>query len=259
MQVYRGMDIGTAKPTPEERRGVLHHMIDLVDPSEEFTVAQFAEAGRSIIESTTVPLVITGGSGLHFRALVDPMSFAPTEPEVRAALEAHTVEELRERLLAADPEAASHVDLANHRRMVRALEIHELTGETPSARASSAEAGMLRNYEARYEFRGFGIDPGDELDSRIQRRLDGMWEKGLVEEVRSLWPRMGRTARSAVNYKQVGDHLEGRITETEAYDEALRATRQLARRQRTWFRRDPRVRWIPWSEGSMADRILEAL
>src|SRR5690606_13454791 len=146
----------------------VHHMIDLVDPSEEFTVAHFAEAGRAIIESTTVPLVITGGSGLHFRALVDPMSFAPPEPDIRAAVQAHTFDELRSRLLAVGPAAASHADLANARRMVRALEIDELAGATPAARASSAEAGMLRSYEARYEFRGFGIAPGDELDSRIQ-------------------------------------------------------------------------------------------
>lgn len=259
VQVYRGMDIGTAKPTMEERRGVVHHMIDIVEPSEEFTVAQFAAAGREIIEGAQGPLIICGGSGLHFRSLVDPMSFAPTDPDLRRDLEALGVEELRRRLLAADPRAGDHVDLENHRRIVRALEILELTGLTPSDRASAPEAERLRRYEARYEFEAFGIDPGDHLDDRIEVRLDEMRERGLVDEVRALWPHMGRTARSAVNYRQIGDHLEGRSTEDEAFREAARATKRLARRQRTWFRRDPRVRWIPWEPGSMTDRILEAL
>ncbi|MFO7299971.1 MAG: tRNA (adenosine(37)-N6)-dimethylallyltransferase MiaA [Actinomycetes bacterium] len=259
MQVYRGMDIGTAKPTLEERRGVPHHMIDLVDPAEEFTVAEFAAAGRAIIETASKPLVICGGSGLHFRALVDPMSFAPTDPDLRAELEGLDLDELTERLLAADPDAGAHVDLGNHRRVVRALEIYELTGATPSRRAADPEAERVRRYEARYGFTAFGIDPGEELDDRIRQRQETMWARGLVDEVRDLWPRMGRTARSAVNYRQVGEYLEGRATEEEAYEEALRATRRLARKQRTWFRRDPRVRWIPWDEAAAAERILEAL
>ncbi len=259
MQVYRGMDIGTATPTPEERRGVRHHMIDLVDPSEEFSVAQFAVLGRPMLESSPVPLVIAGGSGLHFRALVDPMTFPPTDPEVRDRLEALTADEAKERLLASDPDAGAHVDLENHRRMIRALEILELTGQTPSARAGGSEAEQLRRYLPHHPFTAFGIDPGEALDDRIDRRLQEMREEGLVEEVRELWPCMGRTARSAVNYRQIGDYLEGRMREEEAFAEAARATRKLARRQRTWFQRDPRVRWIPWEPGAMAARILEAL
>lgn len=259
MQVYRGMDIGTAKPTSEERRGVVHHMIDLVDPADEFSVAQFAAVGRPLLEACSVPLVIAGGSGLHFRALVDPMTFPPTDPEVRDRLQTLTVAEAQERLLSSDPEAGKHIDLENHRRMIRALEILELTGKTPSIRAAAAEAEQLRRYLPRHDFTAFGIDPEGALDERIDRRLQEMREEGLVEEVQELWPRMGRTARSAVNYRQLGEYLEGRMGEQEAFAEAARATRKLARRQRTWFQRDPRVRWIPWEPGAMAARVLEAL
>lgn len=261
MQVYRGMDIGTAKPGIEERRGVPHHMIDLVDPAEEFSVAQFAEFGRKIIEGAGVPLVVSGGSGLHFRALVDPLTFPPTDSEVRRSLEALDAPALRTAVLEADPDAGSHVDLDNPRRVVRALEILELTGETPSARAATAEADAVRSYEARYPFRAFGTDPGALLDERIDRRLETMREAGLVAEVEGLWESMGRTARSAVNYRQIGAYLEGGIGLEEAFVAAARATRGLARRQRTWFQRDPRVQWIPWSPSpaAVAARILEAL
>lgn len=259
MQVYRGMDIGTAKPTIDERMGVVHHMVDVVEPSEEFTVAQFAAAGRPLLEDSSVPLVIAGGSGLHFRALVDPMTFAPTDSGVRRQLEALEADEVRARLLTADPGAGRHVDLDNHRRMVRALEITELTGKTPSIRAAAPEAEQLRRYTPLHPFTAFGVDPSNALDERIDLRLRQMREAGVVDEVRDLWPRMGRTAKGAVNYRQIGAHIEGRISLEEAFVEAGRATRKLARRQRTWFQRDPRVRWIPWEPGAMAARILEGL
>ncbi len=121
MQVYRGLDIGTAKPTIIERRGIPHHMVDLVEPSEEFSVAEFRQQGRRVMEAVSKPLIITGGSGLHFRSLVDPMTFAPTDPELRAELEATDLHELVEELTDADPEAGQHVDLANPRRVVRAV------------------------------------------------------------------------------------------------------------------------------------------
>lgn len=261
MQVYRGMDIGTAKPDILERAGVVHHMIDVVDPSEEYTVAEFAATGRRIIEYSEVPLVVSGGSGLHFRSLVDPMSFAPTDAEVRARLESCDGERLRAMLLEADPDSERHVDLGNRRRVIRALEVLELTGETPSARAVTTEAEELRRYVPRYPFTAFGLDPGERLDTRIDHRLDEMRASGLVEEVRRLWDRMGRTARNAVNYRQVGDYLEGKIGLDEAFAEAARSTRRLARRQRTWFHRDPRVRWIPWTDDpeGATQRILEGL
>lgn len=261
MQVYRGMDIGTAKPTLAERRGVPHHLIDIVEPSEDHTVAAYAEAGRSLIESSERPLIISGGSGLHFRALVDPMSFPPTDPEVRARVEALPEEELVQRLLSEDPSAGDAVDLANRRRVVRAVEVLELTGLTPSARAGQSEAEALLRYEPRYPFQAIGIDPGPLLDERIERRMSRMMDLGLVEEVAGLWDRMGRTARAAVNYRQIGMYLAGECDLDEAVAEAIRATRKLARRQRTWFGRDPRVAWIPWTPdpSAMAGRILEAL
>jgi tRNA dimethylallyltransferase len=261
MQVYRGMDIGTAKPTLVERRGVHHHMIDLVDPDQDFSVASFASAGRRVIDSAMTPLVISGGSGLHFRALVDPMSFAPTDPGLRARLEAGTPESMAARLLEVDPDAGNHVDLANHRRVVRALEIHQITGETPSERARTAEAEDLRRYVSRVGFTAVGIDPGDQLESRVDRRLASMRSGGFVEEVAGLWEGMGRSARSAVGYRQIGDYLKGIVDLDTALTNAARATKRLARKQRTWFHRDPRIRWIPWGSdpGRLARRVVEEL
>ena len=138
MQVYRGMDIGTAKPTVIERKGVVHHMIDVVDPSVEYTVAEFRRMGRHIIERSSKPLIISGGSGLHFRALVDPMSFAPTNPALRSELEAEDHLMLVDELTKADDRAGLLVDLANPRRVIRAVEVLRLTGETPSDRSASA-------------------------------------------------------------------------------------------------------------------------
>lgn len=261
MQVYRGMNVGTAKPTLIERRGVPHHLIDLVEPEEEFTVAQYRRIGRDVIESSEVPLILVGGSGLHFRALVDPMSFAPTDAELRSDLEEEDLEELVERLAEFDPLAASHVDLANKRRVVRALEIAILTGETPSRRAQSAEAEDLRRYVPDIEFTAVGVDPGGAIEERIDRRLEEMRRGGLLEEVRGLRGRMGRTARSAVGYREILEHMEGRTTIDEAFDSIRQNTRKLAKKQRSWFQRDPRIRWIPWmdAEGDRVERAMEIL
>jgi tRNA dimethylallyltransferase len=261
MQVYRGMNVGTAKPTIIERKGVVHHMIDVVEPEEEFTVAQYRRMGREVIDASTVPLVIAGGSGLHFRALVDPMSFAPTDDELRADLEELDLGEVVGRLLALDPDAGSHVDLANERRVVRALEIAILTGETPSRRANSAEAEDLRRYVPDIEFTAVGVDPGSAIDERIDQRLDEMRRGGLVDEVRGLRGRMGRTARSAVGYREILEHLEGETSLEEAFRAIGQNTRKLAKKQRTWFQRDPRIRWIPWieDESERVDRAMEIL
>jgi tRNA dimethylallyltransferase len=254
------MDIGTAKPTMLERRGVPHHMVDVAEPEEEFSVARFRMLGRGVLAESDAPvMVITGGSGLHFRALVDPMSFAPTDSETRAELEVRDPESLVEELLAADPGAASHVDLANPRRVVRALEVYLLTGETPSSRADTAEAEEVRRYVAEIEFEAVGVDPGGDLDARVERRLASMRDGGLVDEVRSLAPRLGRTARSAVGYREILDALAGKTSVEAAFEHAAAATKKLARKQRTWFQRDPRIRWIPWIEDveQRTGRILE--
>lgn len=258
MQVYRDMNVGTAKPTIIERRGVAHHLIDLVDPSEEFSVADYRRAGRAIIDEADTDLLIVGGSGLHFRALVDPMSFAPTDPGVRAELEARSLDDLVAELLSLDPDAGTHVDLANMRRVVRALEVARLTGETPTHRARSAEAEDLRRYVADIEFTAVGIDPGEKIDERIDLRLEQMLRGGLVEEVRGLAGRMGRTASLAVGYREMLGHLEGKKSLEVAVDEIRQNTRKLARKQRTWFQRDPRIRWIPWMEDE-DDRIQRAM
>jgi tRNA dimethylallyltransferase len=260
MQVYKGMDIGTAKPTVLERQGIIHHLIDVADPSEEFSVARFRRLGRQVLEETeSAAVVISGGSGLHFRALVDPLSFAPTDPDVRAELETQATQSLVAELLEADPEAGALVDTANRRRVIRAVEIYRLTGETPSARAVSAAAEDVRRYVPEIQFVAIGIDPGEELDDRIDMRLRDMRSAGLVDEVRSLAPRMGRTARGAVGYREVLSALAGQMPMEEAFEHAAANTKKLARRQRTWFQRDPRIRWVPWIDDhdQRLRRILE--
>ncbi len=262
MQVYRRMDIGTAKPTMLERGGIPHHLIDVADPSEDFSVAEFRTMGQDLLEARSgQSTVIAGGSGLHFRALVDPMSFAPTVSTVREILEGRDLGGLVADLESADPEAGRHVALQNRRRVVRALEIYQLTGETPSSRAASAAAGMVRRYESEIEFEAFGIDPGEEIDHLIRMRLESMRTGGLVDEVKALAPILGRTARAAVGYREVLDALDGKFTMDEAFERIEANTRKLTRRQRTWFQRDPRIQWIPWSVEPLvlAKRIMEII
>jgi len=249
MQVYRGMDIGTAKPTPHERSRVRHHMIDVVDASEEYTVAWFQQEARAIIENSTVEtLILVGGTGLHFRAVVDPMRFPGTDPDVRAAVEALDPTEARRRLLAIDPRAGEAVDLDNPRRVTRALEIYEVAGLTPTQRTAAPERRALEAYEPELPFVAIGLDPGDRLEPRVRGRLRSMIDAGLVEEVESLRGRMSRTASGAVGYRQ----LMGVVTGEKSLDEGLaaaeKATVGLARRQRTFFRRDPRIEWLEWRD-----------
>jgi tRNA dimethylallyltransferase len=260
MQVYRGMDIGTAKPTFLERAGIVHHLIDVADPSEEFSVAAFRRLGRRVLSETEAPaIVISGGSGLHFRALVDPLSFAPTDPDLREELESRQTEQLVTDLLEADPGAAAFVDVANSRRVIRAVEIYQLTGETPSTRAATAAAEDVRRYVPEIAFEAIGLDPGAGLEDRIDVRLRQMKETGLIDEVRSIAPRMGKTARSAVGYREVLAALNGEVSMDQALDLASVSTKKLARKQRTWFQRDPRIRWIPWIDDpdQRLRRILE--
>ena len=245
MQVYREMDIGTAKPTIIERGAVPHHMIDVVGPEEEFSVGQFRSQALEIMAGLG-KVLITGGSGLHFRALVDPMSFAPTDPGLRAELEASQIGDLVSELTTVDPLAGRHVDLDNSRRVIRAMEIYRITGAIPSARAATAEAEKLRRYVANIPFTAVGLDPGEALGGRVEARMKQMREGGLVEEVGSLRGRLGRTARAAVGYRELCDAFDGRFSVDEAIDQATRNTMKLARRQRTWFQRDPRIRWVPW-------------
>jgi tRNA dimethylallyltransferase len=172
MQVYRGMDIGTAKPTTADRTRISHHMIDVVDPIDPYSVAEFRIEARRSVESVSAPLLVAGGSGLHFRSLVDPLDFGPTDGAVRAELEGSDTETLREVLVAADPQAADHVDFDNRRRVVRALEILQLTGATPSERADSPRAQAVRDYESEIPLVAVGIDAGDGLAGRVEVRFD---------------------------------------------------------------------------------------
>ncbi|MPZ51588.1 MAG: tRNA (adenosine(37)-N6)-dimethylallyltransferase MiaA [Acidimicrobiia bacterium] len=247
MQVYRGMDIGTAKATTEEQARVRHHMIDVVEPEETFDVVQFREMGRAVID-TGRPMVIVGGSGLHFRSLVDPMSFAPSDPAVREELGGLPLEEVVAELLSIDSESGTHVDLSNPRRVVRALEIAHLGGGTPTERAISPEAIQLREYIPQIPFRAVGLDPGDRIADRIGIRTQRMSADGLLAEVARLAPRLGPTARTAVGYRQLLEVVTGEISEDAGFDAVESVTRHLVRRQRTFFRRDPRIQWLPWDD-----------
>jgi tRNA dimethylallyltransferase len=256
MQVYRGMNIGTAKPSVEDRRRIPHYMIDLVDPESEYTAAEFQRAARDVIDSGHhEAVIIAGGSGLHFRAIVDPHTFPPHDPRVRIELE--RLPDPVAELVAVDPGAGGVVDLANRRRVVRALEVHRLTGLTPTIRASSLEAEALRGYQGHYPFSGVGLDPGQDLEVRIAARTEAMRDQGFLEEVAGLAGRLGRTSRNAVGYRQLRDHLTGQLSLEEAWAGVNRATLGLARRQRTFFRRDPRLRWVGWDES--LERRVEAI
>jgi tRNA dimethylallyltransferase len=247
MQVYRGMDIGTAKPSTSDRARVIHHMVDLVSPDREYSAAEFQQEARGIIDSSQYDtVIIAGGSGLHFRAIVDPHNFPPHDPQVRVQLEG--LSDPVAELVAVDPGAGVVVDLANRRRVVRALEVHRLTGLTPSIRAGSLEAEALRRYQPQYQFCAAGIDPGDQLEIRITSRTGAMREAGLLDEVAGLASNLGRTSRNAVGYRQLLDHLSGQLDLEAAWEGVHRATMALARRQRTFFRRDPRIRWVDWSD-----------
>ncbi len=250
MQLYRGMDVGTAKPDAATRRRVDYRMLDVCDPSEELSVQRFQELARGHVREVLGQggrVVIAGGSGLHFRSIVDPMTFAPTDPELKGRLERSGVAELRSELLAADPGAGDVLDLANPRRVVRAVEVLRLTGTTPTERSSTTEADALRRYEPVIPFVGFGIDPGDAIVGRVVTRLERMLEDGLVAEVERLMGRLGRTASQAVAYRQYAAALRGEMSLDEAFDETVRVTNALVKRQRTFFRRDPRIEWLPWS------------
>ncbi len=247
MLVYRGMDIGTAKPTPDQRARVRHHLVDVVEPSEEFSVARFQPLARAAIADVlargAVPLLV-GGSGLYFHAVVDEFVFPPTDQAVRARLETEAAEvglpALYRRLVERDPEAARRIQPANLRRIVRALEVIELTG-----RRFSFYRGAMDQPVSRYRLTVLGLDPGPELlRARVAERVAAMAEAGLVDEVRRLRARpLSRTARQALGYKELLDALEGGTPVEAALEDVVARTRAYARRQLAWFRRDPRVRW----------------
>lgn len=245
--VYRGMDIGTAKPSKEDRRRVPHHLVDVLDPSEPSSVEWFQTAARAAVEDVLargrLPLLV-GGSGLYFRTVVDPLEFPPTDPAVRAAIEARyagKAAQAHRDLQAADPEAARRMDPANLRRAVRALEVIELTG-----RPFSDWRRAWDRWDSIYpglRVVGISVDRAA-LADRLDARIDAMLGAGWVEECRRLATQnLSATARQAIGYAELLDHLDGGLPLDEAVARIKVRTRQYAARQDRWFRRDPRVQW----------------
>lgn len=257
MQVYRGMDIGTAKPSSDHQARVPHHLVDVVEPEEEFSVAESQRIGRRAIDEAAGPILIVGGTGLALRAIVDPLEFPARDPAHRRQLEKLSPDEVRARILAADPTARDHLDFDNARRLVRALEVYDTTGLTPTTRSETKEALAVRDYQPLIPFHAVGIDPGDALRQRVATRLDAMLKDGLLEEVATLAPRLGRTASQAVGYKQLLSAVKGEISPTEGRTAVEAATMAVAGNQRKFFRRDPRIQWIEWDHDPdvLTDRV----
>jgi tRNA dimethylallyltransferase len=262
MQLYRGMDIGTAKLAPAQRAGVPHHLLDVWDVREPASVAEYQRLARRAIDGILArgrPAVLVGGSGLYLRAALDRLEFPGTDPVLRDRLERELASSgpaaLHARLAREDPAAAAAILPSNGRRIVRALEVIELSGQPFAA--------SLPAYESVYEAVQIGLRmPREELDGRISSRVDRMWRAGLVDEVTRLAGdglRAGRTASRALGYAQVLRYLDGACPQEHSRAETVRATRRFARRQEAWFRRDPRVAWLDATGGRLLTHALGAV
>jgi tRNA dimethylallyltransferase len=255
MQLYRGMDAGTAKITPAEQRGVRHHLLDVLDVAESASVAEFQQWARDAIvdcQARGVTPVVVGGSSLYIRAVIDRLDFPGTDADVRARWEAELAsrgpEALHAILAERDPDAAAQILPSNGRRIVRALEVIELTGEPFVA--------AMPPYESLYsDLQLIGLDvPREVLDTRIADRVERMWAAGFVDEVRALLPSGladGPTASRALGYRQILQFLDGEISEDEARDATIAATRAFARRQDRLFRKDPRITWLAYDDPAL--------
>jgi tRNA dimethylallyltransferase len=260
MQLYRGMDIGTAKLPATARCGVRHHLIDVLDVTETASVAAYQRDARRVVEELLtagrVP-VLTGGSGLYVRAVLDELDFPGTAPELRAELEGELAEQgapaLHERLHRLDPVAAGRILPSNGRRLVRALEVIRITGRPFSA-------ALPPSGPARYRAVLIGLDTDAAvLDARVGARVDCMFEQGLVAEVRDLLSRglrAGRTASRALGYQQIIDALDAGADPAAAAAPIAAATRRFIRRQRSWFRRDDRISWLDCQRRDLLERAL---
>ena len=259
MQVYRGMDIGTAKPSAAEQGKVPHHLIDLADPSEDFSVTRFQAAAREVlaaVEARGHRALLVGGTGLYLRAVVDALDVPGQWPAVRDELDREPdTAVLHRRLAELDPVAAGRMEVANRRRILRALEVTVGSGRPFSSFGPGLDAHPAVGFDL------FGVWlPRAVVAARIAQRLETMVERGLVEEVRGLATRpegLSRTARQALGYREVLAHVEHGVPLADALDEALRRTRTFARRQRMWFRRDPRITWYGANDNPFA--VLPAL
>ena len=252
MQVYRGMDIGTAKPTPAEQAEIPHHLIDLADPAEDWSVTRWAEAARTAvagIEARGRRALLVGGTGLYFQAVVDGLTPPGQYPEVRAELDLDKdTAALHRRLTGVDPLAASRMEPSNRRRVIRALEVSLGSGRP----FSSFGPGMTAFPGTGWRLAGLWL-PRPVVAERIGRRLREMVDLGFVEEVKALHAAgMSRTARQALGYREILSHLAGGSSVEEAVDEADRRTRAFARRQRVWWRRDPRIAWYGAANNPLA-------
>jgi len=266
MTVYRGMDVGTAKPSPADRLRVRHHLFDVARPHEEFSVARYQELARAAIEDITARgrrVLLVGGTGLYFRAVVDDLEFPGTDHLVRRELEGE-MERLGAavmygRLEAADPTTAAKIEPGNVRRTVRALEVAAVTG-----RPFSAFAERWTTYPAEpVRAAGIRVDPAA-LRARIDERVRSQLQGGLLQEARALLAGRGLspTARQAIGYAEAIDRLSGRVTLAEAETRIVKRTRNLARRQMAWFRTDPRIRWFDADDrgaASVIDEVTEYL
>jgi tRNA dimethylallyltransferase len=249
MTVYRGLDIGTAKPSPEQLGAVPHHLVDVAEPFEPFNVALFQRLARRAlgdIRERGRTALLVGGSGLFYRAVVDQLEFPGTDPGLRRSLEAEALAigtpALHVRLAALDPAAAGKMEPTNTRRVVRALEVAGLTGMP----FSSFGEGWERYPEGRARTAGIRV-PTETLGARIEERAHRLLEGGLLEETRGLLERGAErllTASQAIGYAEAAEHINGEITLDEAREKIVRRTKALARRQMAWFRRDPRIRWF---------------
>lgn len=254
MQVYRGMDIGTAKLTEVERGGIEHHLIDVWDVAEVANVARYQELARAAIAQVhsrdRIPLVV-GGSGLYVNAVLDDLRFPGHDPQVRARLEQDLLElgapVLHERLSRLDPQAAAGILPTNGRRLVRALEVWEITGAAPRTR--------MPEPTSVYPVTLLGLRmPTDQLDIRLHQRVEHMWQRGFVAEVESLGGQLRNspTAQYALGYRQILTYLDGQCSEDEAFNATVRATKKFSRRQTSWFGRDTRISWFD-ANGSLQD------
>ncbi|PXY89130.1 tRNA (adenosine(37)-N6)-dimethylallyltransferase MiaA [Bifidobacterium asteroides] len=256
-QMYRGMDVGTAKPSIQERQAVVHHLIDIIEPEEVMSVARFQAMARSLIadlRAKGIRPILVGGSGLYTRAVIDDLSFPGTDPAVRARLEERAQEEgpglLFRQLQERDPEAADRMDPRNVRRTVRALEVMEITGRPYSA--------SLPRYRYLLPALQLGLDlPREELDRRIDQRTQAMRDHGLVDEVSRLRNRLGTTASRALGYQQILDYLYGRTDLDSAFELIAQKTKRLARKQMGWFGRDPRIHWLNALAPDLARQALD--
>ena len=251
MQVYREMNIGTAKPTPAEQQAVKHHLLDLVAPDELFTVARFVELADAVIASSDRPLIATGGTPLYYKALFEGLFDGPTaDAAIRERLGALPSQDLHDRLTKVDPAAAARIHANDSRRVIRALEVFELTGK-PISSFQTDWAQPARRHDSVF----FGLLwDKDQVNRRINARVKAMITAGWVEETRALLERYGQlsmTAAEATGYRELIDHLQGRTSLADAIEQIKISTRQLARRQMKWFRRFTNVKWLP------GDRAIE--